>query len=78
MIAAPRVAECTSIDRVQELCRQRALHLQKFGQGWRIHGKSVDILFSALDQVVPTDLKPATQRHMRKRSPFPYAGTVVA
>lgn len=45
-------------DHLFEECACRRLRIERFGVGWRLHGKGVDILARRLTDFHPTDFLP--------------------
>lgn len=45
----------------------RGLKVERFGEGWRIFGRGVDVLIASLHRLMPGDLQPVKSNYESRR-----------
>lgn len=62
MTASTRVPPEQHAARMRDRIRAAGLHLERFGCGWRVHGRGIDVLVAGLDHLIAIDLMPHSLR----------------
>lgn len=54
----PRRGPAERAEQARHLNKQRGLHVEPFGIGWRVHGSGIDLLTASFEWVGLLDLQP--------------------